>query len=139
MEMLTCQNIFSVILTRTKKRRIVKLKQTFFFQNTISSQLFSRLSISSWKEHNSFVKASFRGYPLHGQIITLPHNYQGIVLKEMKKPLTEDAERNFHTTHIFRSLTYWNWDLQPSRNDAFISALDWIDVAEALHAPVEKD
>ncbi|XP_067006959.1 ribonuclease H2 subunit C isoform X2 [Anabrus simplex] len=105
------------------------------------SKYFQRYIDKDKEKENSeiVVKASFRGYPLHGQIITLPHNYQGIVLKEMKKPLTEDAERNFHTTHIFRSLTYWNWDLQPSRNDAFISALDWIDVAEALHAPVEKD
>lgn len=51
---------------------------------------------------------------------------------EYKKPETEDAERNIYATGTFKDFTYWNYDKIPSKTDAFISALDWIDIAEAV-------
>jgi hypothetical protein len=67
-----------------------------------------------------------------GKVIPLPNGYRGIVGQETVKPMTEGAERNIHVTHTFKSFTYWNWDKPPSLNDALLSALDWVDVSEAV-------
>ncbi|XP_049863613.1 uncharacterized protein LOC126359744 isoform X2 [Schistocerca gregaria] len=79
------------------------------------------------------LRASFRGRPLVGDKLELPKQYSGIVMQEQKQPLTESTERTAHVTHAFKSIVYWNWAKQPSKNDAFISMLDWIDIAEVLH------
>ncbi|PSN50087.1 Copine-8 [Blattella germanica] len=83
------------------------------------------------KNDGEVLKASFRGYPLIGKLIQLPEGYRGIIVHETMKPLNEEAERNVHVTHSFKSFTYWNWDKVPSKNDAFLSALDWIEISEA--------
>jgi len=67
-----------------------------------------------------------------GKVISLPKGYKGIVAQETMKPMTEGAERNIHVMHTFTSFTYWNWDKPPSLNDALLSALDWIDISEAV-------
>ncbi|XP_076176414.1 ribonuclease H2 subunit C isoform X2 [Ptiloglossa arizonensis] len=56
--------------------------------------------------------SSFRGYPLQGKKITIPSGYKG----------------------TFSYFTYWNYDKLPSKNDALVAAIDWIDIAEALHS-----
>uniref|UniRef100_A0A1B6CQE6 Uncharacterized protein n=1 Tax=Clastoptera arizonana TaxID=38151 RepID=A0A1B6CQE6_9HEMI len=86
-------------------------------------------------DKNGLLKASFRGYPLIGKAITLPKGYKGLVLQENNQS-NIDKERKLFTKHVFKELVYWNWDKTPSKNDAFISALDWIDIAEAIHAPI---
>nr|CAD7261531.1 unnamed protein product [Timema shepardi] len=86
---------------------------------------------NSYDKGCSVLKASFRGYPLEGKVITLPTGYKGIVVQETLKRQVEGAERNVHLTHTFKSLTFWNWDRTPSRNDPFIAAFDWIDLANA--------
>ncbi|KAK3925149.1 Ribonuclease H2 subunit C [Frankliniella fusca] len=85
-----------------------------------------------------FKKASFRGRPLHGEEISLPAGYRGLVVQEAKQPLVENVERTMHVSNMFDRLTYWNWDKIPSANDPFISALSWIDISEALHSPIES-
>jgi len=67
-----------------------------------------------------------------GKVVSLPKGYKGIVAQETMKPMTEGAERNIHIMHTFTSFTYWNWDKPPSLNDALLSALDWIDISEAV-------
>lgn len=80
----------------------------------------------------SVLKASFRGYPLNGKEIQLPEGYTGAVLHESVKPSTDKDDRKFYMIHDFKSFTYWNWNKKPSKNDTFIQALDWIDIAEAV-------
>ncbi|EEZ99790.1 Ribonuclease H2 subunit C-like Protein [Tribolium castaneum] len=84
-------------------------------------------------------KASFRGYPLRGKTVELPEGYIGVVLHESIAPVSDKEERKFHVTNKFKTLTYWNWDKAPSKNDKIIQALDWIDVAEALHSPITEE
>ncbi|GLH13436.1 hypothetical protein R5R35_002956 [Gryllus longicercus] len=91
------------------------------------------------KSGSTGLTVSFRGHPLNGKEINLPTNYKGIVLQERVKPLTEDADRNLHVVNTFKSITYWNWDKIPNHDDAFIAAMDWIDIAEALHSPVQDE
>ncbi|XP_063232382.1 ribonuclease H2 subunit C [Bacillus rossius redtenbacheri] len=89
------------------------------------------------KGEDGVLQASFRGYPLNGCMVAMPKGYRGIVLKESLKHETDGVERNIHVTYEFDSVTFWNWDRTPSRNDAFIAAFDWVDVSEALHTPLE--
>ncbi|XP_031782820.1 ribonuclease H2 subunit C [Nasonia vitripennis] len=85
------------------------------------------------------LKSSFRGYPLQGKIISVPEGYTGVTFYEYKKPDNDDAERNIYATGTFKQFTYWNYDKIPTKNDPFISALDWIDIAEALHSTEDSD
>ncbi|KAL0858297.1 hypothetical protein ABMA27_012197 [Loxostege sticticalis] len=77
--------------------------------------------------------ATFRGHGLDGTKMTLPEGYRAVVATEAKKPLAEDADRRFQVAGGFKQLVYWNWDKKPSKNDNLVRALDWIDIAEALH------
>lgn len=63
--------------------------------------------------------ASLRGYHLNGQLITLPDTYHGFVLKA-------DTPGSLSPEHKFQSLTYWEWDKKPTKNDPFLAALDWL-------------
>jgi ribonuclease H2 subunit C len=67
-----------------------------------------------------------------GKVVPLPQGYTGIVVRETVKPLAEEVDRNIHVMYTFASFTYWNWDKPPCQNDALLSALDWIDVSEAV-------
>ncbi|XP_041984280.1 ribonuclease H2 subunit C [Aricia agestis] len=77
--------------------------------------------------------ATFRGHPLDGKNMTIPEGYTGILVSETKRPLAEDADRKFQVMGGFKEFVYWNWDKKPSKNDNLVKALDWIDIAEAIH------
>ncbi|KAL4704800.1 hypothetical protein ACJJTC_003512 [Scirpophaga incertulas] len=77
--------------------------------------------------------ASFRGHSLDGVKMLLPDGYRGLVVTEVKKPLAEDADRRFQVAGGFKEITYWNWDKKPSKNDNLVKAMDWMDIAEAIH------
>lgn len=62
----------------------------------------------------------------------LPEDYVGAVFYESMPPLRDVDERKFYLIYNFNSITYWNWDKIPSKNDAFLQALDWIDISEAV-------
>lgn len=38
----------------------------------------------------------------------------------------------------FKEFTYWNYDKIPSKNDAFEKALDWMELSDVLHEPLEE-
>ncbi|XP_017876794.1 ribonuclease H2 subunit C [Ceratina calcarata] len=78
--------------------------------------------------------SSFRGHLIQGKKITPPSGYKGLIFRERQKPDNENMERNFYATSTFSEFTYWNYDKLPSKNDAVVPAIDWIDIAEALHS-----
>ncbi|KAK1131503.1 hypothetical protein K0M31_017785 [Melipona bicolor] len=78
--------------------------------------------------------SSFRGRPLYGKKITVPSGYKGIIFVEHKKSEIENVKRNLYVTGTFPHFTYWNYDKLPTKNDALAAAMDWIDIAEALHS-----
>ncbi|XP_078041934.1 ribonuclease H2 subunit C [Augochlora pura] len=78
--------------------------------------------------------STFRGHPLQGKKVTVPSGYKGITFREHKKPEMKNVERNLYSTGTFSHFTYWNYDTLPSKNDALAAAIDWIDIAEALHS-----
>ncbi|KAJ8982381.1 hypothetical protein NQ317_005475 [Molorchus minor] len=74
-----------------------------------------------------------------GKKVEIPEGYKGIVLHESIKPSREKDERKFYIVNNFTSMTFWNWDKIPSANDSITQALQWIDIAEALHSPILEE
>ncbi|XP_015605875.1 ribonuclease H2 subunit C [Cephus cinctus] len=87
--------------------------------------------------NDDYKQATFRGYPLQGRKIKVPKGYTGYTFYEYEKPVANNTDRNLYSTGKFSEFTYWNYDKIPSRNDALSGALDWIDIAEALHSTDE--
>ncbi|KAL9956770.1 hypothetical protein ACROYT_G038303 [Oculina patagonica] len=79
------------------------------------------------------LSASFRGRGLNGCVVNLPAGYTGYVMKEEKRPFTDEEDRMMKPTHKFSQLTYWNLETPPSNNDAVVKAMQWINIASALH------
>lgn len=78
---------------------------------------------------------SLRGRPLTGAKLTLPDGWLGVVYGERKRPLNDDTDRVFQQKTTFDQFTYWNYDKNPSRNDAFAQAQQWLEISDVLHAP----
>uniref|UniRef100_A0A182IRE6 Uncharacterized protein n=1 Tax=Anopheles atroparvus TaxID=41427 RepID=A0A182IRE6_ANOAO len=77
---------------------------------------------------------ALRGYPLLGKQTTLPEGYTGVIFQETKKPLSSEDDRTLTFGGAFREFTYWNYDRNPTRNDPYEKALNWLQLAEVLHS-----
>lgn len=80
------------------------------------------------------LRNSFRGRPLNGQDIELK-DCIGVVFQVTPKN-EENTELN--PVSRFEKIRYWNWDSEPSKNDAFIKALDYFEIADILSQPVTE-
>ncbi|KAH8285206.1 hypothetical protein KR054_006183 [Drosophila jambulina] len=81
---------------------------------------------------------ALRGYPLVGERLKVPEGFQGLVLQETEKPLSESSDRQLRLTGVFEEFTYWNYDKVPSNGDAYRQALVMADVAQALSQPISE-
>uniref|UniRef100_A0A023F7A2 Putative ribonuclease h1/h2 small subunit n=1 Tax=Triatoma infestans TaxID=30076 RepID=A0A023F7A2_TRIIF len=88
------------------------------------------------EEEDGKLISSFRGHPLDGKEIKVPANFRGMIFKELEKERFEGEDRNLILTNRFDSFNYWNWNKIPTKSDPFISAMDWIDISQAVHDPV---
>ena len=79
--------------------------------------------------------ATFRGRPLAGKELKLPDGYRATVLREENRPSTDVEERNVTATIHFDRFHYWNLENVPSDNDKLVQAMQWMDVAAAIHKP----
>ncbi|XP_034399459.1 ribonuclease H2 subunit C [Cyclopterus lumpus] len=80
---------------------------------------------------------SFRGRGLKGQEISCPQGYTGLVLKEINKSSSDQEDRTLRVSSVFDKLTYWNLETPPNSDDSIVMAMDWPELAEAIHGPVE--
>ncbi|XP_056238494.1 ribonuclease H2 subunit C isoform X2 [Seriola aureovittata] len=80
---------------------------------------------------------SFRGRGLKGQELSCPQGYTGLVLKEINKSGSDQEDRTVKVSSVFDKLTYWNLETPPNSDDAVVMAMDWPELAEAIHGPVE--
>lgn len=55
-----------------------------------------------------------------------------MIFRELENEGIEGQDRNLTLTSRFDSFSYWNWNKIPSRSDPLISALDWLDVTQAV-------
>ena len=75
---------------------------------------------------------SLRGYPLDGKVMPLPKGYTGLVVEGSKAGLTSQ-DRDVRATASFKEMTYWNYDKVPGEGDSYQQAMQWVEVAKALH------
>ncbi|XP_030594693.1 ribonuclease H2 subunit C [Archocentrus centrarchus] len=80
---------------------------------------------------------SFRGRGLKGQEISCPQGYTGLVLKEINKPGSDQEDRTVRVSSVFDKMTYWNLETPPTSDDTIVMAMEWPELAEAIHGPVE--
>ncbi|XP_074530134.1 ribonuclease H2 subunit C [Halichoeres trimaculatus] len=80
---------------------------------------------------------SFRGRGLKGQELSCPPGYTGLVLKEVNKPGSDQEDRTVRLFSVFDKMTYWNLETSPNSDDTVVTAMDWPELAEAIHGPVE--
>ncbi|XP_076015644.1 ribonuclease H2 subunit C [Genypterus blacodes] len=80
---------------------------------------------------------SFRGRGLKGQELSCPQGYGGLVLKEFNKPTSDQEDRTVKVSSAFDKLIYWNLETPPNSDDTVVMAMDWPELAEAIHGPVE--
>ncbi|KAJ2538493.1 hypothetical protein EV175_006468 [Coemansia sp. RSA 1933] len=108
------------------------------------------------KQADLTYEASFRGRQLCGRKITLPNSYVGHVLVEATTSshdlpdmafesddiasLTNDEQRELRSVGVFDELTVWEHDRLPLQDDdEFLCSLQWIDVANCIHAGCTTD
>ncbi|XP_069117791.1 ribonuclease H2 subunit C-like [Argopecten irradians] len=82
---------------------------------------------------------SFRGRPLKGAVIQVPHGYTGLIVKETRKAVTEDEDRHLTTMNKFKEINYWNLDKTPCEDDKMKQAMNWLELAKVLHRPLEDE
>jgi len=87
----------------------------------------------------------FRGRPLHGEELKLPKNFEGVVASDLKgssEDTTEDSLSSegaeISLVKKFDSMTYWNWDRLPSGMDKHVKLIDWLELSEVLHEPIQN-
>ncbi|XP_067132113.1 ribonuclease H2 subunit C-like [Centruroides vittatus] len=80
---------------------------------------------STVDEIGEYKKCSFRGRPLMGKEVALTSDYIGIVVENKNEELC--------VVKKFEKFTYWNLDKTPSKDDALMRMMDWLDVSNALH------
>lgn len=56
----------------------------------------------------------------------------GVVVKELSRPFNEDDDRSFDITHTMNEYIHWNLDKDPSINDKYQQAMQWLDIANAV-------
>ncbi|PWA89125.1 Ribonuclease H2, subunit C [Artemisia annua] len=90
-------------------------------------------------------EAYFRGRKLQGATVSLPHGYSGFVIGKKTSAKRKASDTDAETTDSwqanakFQNITFWNHDNLPSKEDAFLRAFHWFDLAKALHKPVTAE
>ncbi|CAM8924487.1 unnamed protein product [Rhodiola kirilowii] len=83
-------------------------------------------------------KSYFRGRELLGASIPFPDDYSGFVVVKKNDGKDKDAE-TWEAMAKFESVTFWNHDCLPSKNDTSLRSLHWLTVSNALHKPVTAE
>ncbi|KAF7228337.1 ribonuclease H2 subunit C [Nothobranchius furzeri] len=93
---------------------------------------------STTKDRKQEKTVSFRGRGLKGQEISCPQGYTGLVLKEINKHGSDQEDRTVRVSSVFNKLTYWNLETPPTSDDTVVMAMDWPELADAIHGPVAE-
>lgn len=81
---------------------------------------------------NGYMKATFRGRPLDGHVVTVPDGYKLHLLKERQAGLGDPQKKTFEVHGAIDKLTVWNLDKEPSEKDPIKRAINWTRIAQAL-------
>lgn len=75
---------------------------------------------------------ALRGRPLKGCIMDVPKGKIGVVFRETWKPMHQ-TDRILTYVGQFTKFTYWNYDVNPSDNDAINKSFYTLHIIEAAH------
>lgn len=91
-------------------------------------------NVTTKNKNGPILGASFRGRPLHGNVIKLPEGYTAnIVTRSAKdKNLVKSVTKKTAVKKL-DEFTYWHWDQIPSNDDDIVKALKWLEVSKAIH------
>ena len=79
--------------------------------------------------------AALRGRQLRGRALELPDGVRGAVLQDtVQASVADGEERRWVHTGSFDALTYWKHDDAPTAHDAAARTLEWVKLAQVLHA-----
>ncbi|GAB4829526.1 hypothetical protein Ancab_019199 [Ancistrocladus abbreviatus] len=100
-------------------------------------------------------EAFFRGRKLQGTTIPVPEGYSGFILgkKNDKANKTPDQgpdkgkasvnldgnSNDWEMLAKYRTISFWNHDSLPSKDDACLRSFHWFAVSKALHEPVNAE
>ncbi|GLT63054.1 hypothetical protein SLA2020_356470 [Shorea laevis] len=90
-------------------------------------------------------EAYFRGRKLQGTTIPIPQGYSGFVVGKKNIPKRKASDMSGGNSNCwevnakFPNVTYWNHDIVPSDDDAFLRSFHWLSVAKVLHKPVTAE
>ena len=80
-------------------------------------------------------EAALRGRQLRGRALELPDGVRGAVLQDtVQASVADGEERRWVHTGSFDALTYWKHDDAPTAHDAAARTLEWVKLAQVLHA-----
>jgi len=82
----------------------------------------------------NLLKSSFRGKPLKGIKLDLNQS-----INIFAASTTDCDSQILKPLGHFDDITFWNWDTNPTSNDTFPQALDWLLISEAIHKNVKSD
>ncbi|CAL8264245.1 unnamed protein product [Lota lota] len=97
----------------------------------------SQYFTSTIKDRKQEKTVSFRGRGLRGAELSCPQGYTGLVLKEVNPNGSDQEDRTVKVSSTFDKLTYWNLETPPNSDDMVVMAMDWPELAEAIHGAVE--
>ena len=84
---------------------------------------------------NAPSEAALRGRQLRGRALELPDGVRGAVLQDtVQASVADGEERRWVHTGSFDALTYWKHDDAPTAHDAPARTLEWVKLAQVLHA-----
>ncbi|XP_063700931.1 uncharacterized protein LOC134831198 [Culicoides brevitarsis] len=93
----------------------------------------------NYTEHlgsSEILSNAFRGFPLKGCDFKLPEGKVGVIFRDKDSLKSEDSDRSLKFAGTFNNFTYWNYDTNPSENDALRKTMTALSVMEAVHQPV---
>lgn len=84
-------------------------------------------------------EAAFRGRRLRGATMMLPEHYSGFVLKReesLHEKSSSQSKPSWSTAGTFDKFSYWNHDTPASSMDTAPRVVEWLALADLVHAPV---
>nr|XP_043608328.1 uncharacterized protein C12B10.15c [Erigeron canadensis] len=104
------------------------------------SHYFKPKSIGIEVDGLDVMEAYFRGRKLQGTTMSLHNGYSGFVIGKNTSAKRKTCDTNaWKMKAKFQNITLWNHDDLPSKEDPFLRAFHWFDVAKALHKPVTAE
>uniref|UniRef100_A0A383V873 Uncharacterized protein n=1 Tax=Tetradesmus obliquus TaxID=3088 RepID=A0A383V873_TETOB len=86
--------------------------------------------------------AHFRGRRLKGTPKQLPEGYQGLLLQpaggaKHGSSSSDTQQRSWKALQRFQQITVWNHDTLPAASDWHMRCIDFLALADKVHAPID--